>query len=103
MTEEEFADRFGDTPLERPGLAGMRRNFRAAFASVGKTGGRNDRHLRASSLRRMGQPGDARSLQEDTPPRSLKWMAHIVAAEWLWLARCAGTTSDPFRSGLSST
>ena len=31
MTEEEFRARFGDTPLERPGLAGMRRNFRAAY------------------------------------------------------------------------
>jgi epoxyqueuosine reductase len=30
MTEEEFDHRFADTPLERPGLAGMRRNFRAA-------------------------------------------------------------------------
>jgi epoxyqueuosine reductase len=37
MTEQAFSDRFGDTPLERPGLAGMRRNFRAAYASVGKT------------------------------------------------------------------
>jgi epoxyqueuosine reductase len=34
MTEPEFASRFGDTPLERPGLEGMRRNFRAAFRSV---------------------------------------------------------------------
>jgi epoxyqueuosine reductase len=33
MTEESFASRFGDTPLERPGLEGMRRNFRAAFTS----------------------------------------------------------------------
>jgi epoxyqueuosine reductase len=33
MTEEEFASRFGDTPLERPGLAGMRRNLRAAFSA----------------------------------------------------------------------
>jgi epoxyqueuosine reductase len=33
MTEDAFAGRFGDTPLERPGLEGMRRNFRAAFAS----------------------------------------------------------------------
>jgi epoxyqueuosine reductase len=33
MDEAEFAERFGDTPLERPGLAGMRRNFRAAFAA----------------------------------------------------------------------
>jgi epoxyqueuosine reductase len=33
MTEEEFAGRFGETPLERPGLEGMRRNFRAAFTS----------------------------------------------------------------------
>ena len=33
MSEEEFADRFGDTPLERPGLQGMRRNYRAAFTS----------------------------------------------------------------------
>src|SRR5438093_1350169 len=31
MTEEEFSIRFGDTPLERAGLEGMRRNFRAAF------------------------------------------------------------------------
>ena len=37
MTEEEFSDRFGDTPLERAGLAGMRRNFRAAYASAGIT------------------------------------------------------------------
>ena len=37
MTEEEFSDRFGDTPLERAGLAGMRRNFRAAYGSAGIT------------------------------------------------------------------
>ena len=36
MDEAEFERRFGDTPLERPGLAGMRRNFAAAFA-VGRT------------------------------------------------------------------
>ncbi len=34
MTEEEFDRRFADTPLERPGLAGMRRNFRAASRSA---------------------------------------------------------------------
>jgi epoxyqueuosine reductase len=34
MDEREFAERFGDTPLERPGLAGMRRNVRAAMASA---------------------------------------------------------------------
>jgi epoxyqueuosine reductase len=34
MTEEDFARRFGDTPLERPGLEGMRRNVRAAFGSA---------------------------------------------------------------------
>ena len=34
MSEEEFARRFGDTPLERPGLEGMRRNVRAALASL---------------------------------------------------------------------
>lgn len=33
MSDAEFECRFGDTPLERPGLAGMRRNFRAAFAA----------------------------------------------------------------------
>jgi len=33
MSDEEFAARYGDTPLERPGLAGMRRNFRAAVRS----------------------------------------------------------------------
>jgi epoxyqueuosine reductase len=32
MDEEEFTRRFGDTPLERAGLRGMRRNFRAALA-----------------------------------------------------------------------
>jgi epoxyqueuosine reductase len=31
MSEEEFTRRFGDTPLERPGLAGMRRNWHAAL------------------------------------------------------------------------
>lgn len=34
MGEDEFARRFGDTPLERPGLQGMRRNFRAAFGGA---------------------------------------------------------------------
>ena len=34
MDEEEFDRRFGDTPLERPGLAGMRRNVRAALSSA---------------------------------------------------------------------
>ena len=32
MDEEEFSRRFGDTPLERPGLHGMRRNLHAALA-----------------------------------------------------------------------
>ena len=31
MEEEEFARRYGDTPLERPGLRGMRRNLHAAL------------------------------------------------------------------------
>jgi epoxyqueuosine reductase len=31
MDEDEFARRFGDTPLERAGLRGMRRNFHAAL------------------------------------------------------------------------
>jgi epoxyqueuosine reductase len=34
MTESEFDRRFADTPLERPGLAGMRRNLTAALASL---------------------------------------------------------------------
>jgi epoxyqueuosine reductase len=34
MTEDEFARRYQDTPLSRPGLAGMRRNWRAALAST---------------------------------------------------------------------
>jgi epoxyqueuosine reductase len=33
MSEEEFERRFGDTPLSRPGLTGMRRNWRAAFTN----------------------------------------------------------------------
>jgi epoxyqueuosine reductase len=31
MTEEEFAERFADSPLERAGLEGMRRNYRAVL------------------------------------------------------------------------
>jgi uncharacterized damage-inducible protein DinB len=27
------------------------------------------------------------------PPRSLRWMAHIIGAEYLWLARLTGQTS----------
>ena len=34
MTEGEFQDRFGDTPLARPGLARMRRNWRLAWATL---------------------------------------------------------------------
>ncbi|HTL05007.1 MAG TPA: tRNA epoxyqueuosine(34) reductase QueG [Gemmatimonadales bacterium] len=34
LDEAEFIRRFGDTPLERPGLAGMRRNWAAAFNSL---------------------------------------------------------------------
>ncbi len=34
MSPEEFAARFGDTPLERPGLVGMRRNWRVAWRSL---------------------------------------------------------------------
>ncbi len=37
MSETEFAQRFADTPLERPGLAGMRRNWAAAFHSLEET------------------------------------------------------------------
>jgi epoxyqueuosine reductase len=32
MTAEEFHARFADTPIERAGLSGMRRNYRAALA-----------------------------------------------------------------------
>lgn len=42
MTEQEFTERFGDTPFERPGLEGMRRNFRAAFRSVLPSHGAHD-------------------------------------------------------------
>jgi epoxyqueuosine reductase len=34
MDEEEFARRFGDTPFERPGLAGMQRNAAAVLAGT---------------------------------------------------------------------
>jgi epoxyqueuosine reductase len=34
MTDAEFAQEYGHTPLERPGLDGMRRNLRAAFRSM---------------------------------------------------------------------
>lgn len=38
MDEEEFSRRFAGTPFERPGLSGMRRNFRAAYARRGRAG-----------------------------------------------------------------
>jgi epoxyqueuosine reductase len=38
MDEDEFARRFGDSPLERPGLQGMRRNFRAGLTRQGRQG-----------------------------------------------------------------
>ena len=28
------------------------------------------------------------------PPRSLKWMGHIIGAEWLWMARLKGDAPD---------
>lgn len=31
--------------------------------------------------------------QGEPPPRSLRWMAHIIGAEFLWLARLQGTAS----------
>jgi len=34
MTEQEFQERYGSSPLERAGLEGMRRNYRAAFAGA---------------------------------------------------------------------
>jgi len=34
MSDEEFATRFGDTALARPGLDRMRRNWKAAFDSL---------------------------------------------------------------------
>jgi len=36
MNEEEFQARFGDTPLARPGLERMRRNWRNAWATLRK-------------------------------------------------------------------
>jgi len=40
MDDAEFRRRYGGTPLERPGLAGMRRNVRAALASMDHQGPR---------------------------------------------------------------
>jgi epoxyqueuosine reductase len=39
MNEVEFADRYGHTPLERAGLEGMRRNYRAAFGVTAPAAG----------------------------------------------------------------
>jgi len=36
MAPDEFAARFADTPYERPGLEGMRRNWTAAFATASR-------------------------------------------------------------------
>lgn len=40
MSETEFAQRFGHTPLARTGLAGMRRNWAVAWRSLGTGPGR---------------------------------------------------------------
>jgi epoxyqueuosine reductase len=42
LTNQEFTDRFGATPFERPGLEGMRRNFRAAFRSASSAHAQRD-------------------------------------------------------------
>ncbi len=42
LEEGEFAALFGDSPLSRPGLAGMRRNWRAGFESL-KGEGRSEK------------------------------------------------------------
>jgi epoxyqueuosine reductase len=42
LTEQEFTRRFGATPFERPGLEGMRRNFRTAFRSASSVPARHD-------------------------------------------------------------
>ncbi len=47
MSPAEFDRRFGDTPLARPGLAGMRRNWRVALDSY--PGVHQDAHGRGSS------------------------------------------------------
>ncbi len=39
MDDDEFRRRYADTPFARPGLAGMRRNVRAALASVSRQEG----------------------------------------------------------------
>lgn len=36
MTQEEFDQRFGHTPFERPGLEGMRRNYRVAMRRLSR-------------------------------------------------------------------
>lgn len=41
MDEESFASLYADTPLERPGLERMRRNFRAARPDAGSADGRS--------------------------------------------------------------
>lgn len=43
MDPGTFAARFGDTPLARPGLAGMRRNWAAAFLEHEKPEGRSEK------------------------------------------------------------
>ena len=40
MDEDEFQRTYGDTPFERPGLVGMRRNLHAAFRSAVRQGSR---------------------------------------------------------------
>ncbi len=31
---------------------------------------------------------------ETPPPKSLKWMAHVIGAEWLWMARLKGDAPE---------
>jgi uncharacterized damage-inducible protein DinB len=45
-----------------------------------------DRWANRETLKSLGQA--------IPPPRSLKWMGHIIGAEFLWLARMEGETSE---------
>ena len=75
--------------FERPGLAGMRRNVHAAFASVEQHVSAELHHFtRLFEHDRWANAETLRLLQEGVaPPKAVRWMGHIIGAEHLWLAR----------------
>ncbi len=111
MDEDEFARHFADTPLERPGLAGMRRNVRAALHSRSFPGIRAEPTLlpdaptatvrratvaEADALARFGAQVFHESYAKDIPASDLQ----LYLDQYYGTAQQAAELEDPQNSML---